>query len=172
MDRQSATSRCKRKSRNPNLLFTTFLEYRCHNLSLARRDAGLAYSGVLDTSRRILLNFLFLLLLIVLVVAFSSGAGKRLDDKTALVLNLTGRLVEQQTGNAQQMLLAEVRGGTKKDPQLRDVLLVLEAAAKDAKISSVVLLLDDLDGAGLPMLREVAAGWSRCWRETWRMSRI
>ena len=130
------------------------------SFSTPRRWFGLFWR-VLDTSRRILLNLLFLLLLIVLVVAFSSGAGKRLDDKTALVLNLTGHLVEQQAGSAPLMLLAEVRGGMKKDPQLRDVLSVLEAAAKDAKISSVVLLLDEFDGAGLPMLREVAAALER-----------
>ena len=128
--------------------------------STTRRWFGVFWR-VLDTSRRILLNLLFLLLLVVLIVVFSSGAGRRLDDKTALVLNLKGNLVEQQAGSAQQLLLAEVQGGSKKDPQLRDVLLVLEAAAKDEKISSVVLLLDDLEGAGLPMLREVAAALER-----------
>jgi protease-4 len=111
----------------------------------------------LDVGRRFILNMLFLAILVALAIGFFSGAGKKLEEKTALVLDLKGQLVEQNSGGLRDSLMAEAKGDTKKTTQLRDVLTVLNAAAKDPKIGSVVLLLDEMQGAGLPMLREVAA---------------
>jgi protease-4 len=45
--------------------------------------------------------------------------------------------------------------------QLRDVLTALDAAALDSSIGSVVLLLEDLDGAGMAMLNEVGQAVDR-----------
>ncbi|CAN5759236.1 signal peptide peptidase SppA [soil metagenome] len=115
----------------------------------------------LDTGRRFLLNLLFLALLVALAIAFFSGPGQKLDDKTALLLDVKGTLVEQHSGGLRESLVAEAKGDSKKTVQLRDILQVLDSAAKDPKISSVVLLLDDMQGAGLPMLREVAAAVDR-----------
>ena len=117
--------------------------------------------NALDVGRRFLLNMIFLALLVVLAIAFFSGPGQKLDEKTALLLNLKGALVEQHSGGVRESLMAEAKGDTQKTTQLRDILQVLDAAAKDPKISSVVLLLDDLNAAGLPMLREVAAALER-----------
>ena len=114
----------------------------------------------LDVGRRFILNMIFLAILVVLAIGLFSG-GKKLSDKTALILDLKGSLVEQHAGSARESLIAEVQGESKKSTQLRDILLVLEAASKDPKITSAVLLLDEMDGAGLPMLREVAAAIDR-----------
>ncbi len=111
----------------------------------------------LDAGRRLILNLLFLLLLIVIAVSLFGGGAKHLKEKTVLVLDLKGQLVEQRIGNAGDLLLEGMSGEKHKDTQLRDVLTVLSAAAKDPQISSAVLVLDDLQGAGLPILREVAA---------------
>jgi len=111
---------------------------------------------MLDGGRRIFLNLLFLILLIFIVIGLFSGGTKKLDDKTALVLDLRGNLVEQQTDSARQLLLMEAQGDKRDYTQLRDVTAVLDAATKDPKITSVVLLLDEMQNAGLPMLREVA----------------
>jgi protease-4 len=130
-------------------------------LSFLRRSAGMAWRA-LDASRRAALNLLFLLIIIVLVAAMFGGGVKPLTNKTALVLDLKGKLVEQHTGTARDAFLANVSGGEKRGVQLRDVLTVLDAAAKDAHISSVVLLLDDFGGAGgLAMLHEVGAALDR-----------
>lgn len=115
----------------------------------------------LDFSRRALMNLVMLLILISLGFAMFSGGVRKLDDKTALILDLKGDLVEQHSGNARDALLAEAQGNGKKSVQLRDLLSVLDNAAKDPKIGSVVLMLDDLDGAGLAMLRETAAAIDR-----------
>ena len=117
--------------------------------------------NALDVGRRFVLNLLLLAVIIVLVISIFSSGIKKLEDKTVLVLNFKGTLVEQHTGSARETLLAEARGDTQKTTQLRDILLVLDQAGKDPKIGSALLLLDDMSGAGLPMLREVASALER-----------
>lgn len=124
-----------------------------------RRWFGIFWRS-LDAVRRAILNLLFLLIIILLAIGIFSG-GKRIDEKTALILDLKGALVEQQSGNVREQLVSEAQGDTKENVQLRDVLQVLDAAAKDPKISSAVLLLDDFQGAGMPMLRDVGEALDR-----------
>jgi protease-4 len=117
---------------------------------------------LLDFSRRLVLNLLFLALVVVLATAWWLGRqGPVLKDKTALVLNISGDLVEQYSGSASEALLADALGQRRRETQLRDVLVALEAAAKDPKIDRVVLNLDDLDGGGTASLRDVAAALAR-----------
>ena len=111
---------------------------------------------MLDGGRRIFFNVLFLALLVFIAFGLFSGGTKKLEDKTALVLDLRGNLVEQQTDSARELLMMEAQGDKRDYTQLRDVTAVLDAATKDPKITSVVLLLDDMQNAGLPMLREIA----------------
>lgn len=120
---------------------------------------------LLDLTRRTLLNLLLLLLLGVLLWALWQRASgpPALQEKTALVVDLSGRLVEQFSSTSlRDTALQRVRGGS-EDPQtrLRDVLQVFEAAAKDDKITHAILVLDGLGAAGLPKLREVAAAVER-----------
>nr|WP_316642735.1 signal peptide peptidase SppA [uncultured Roseateles sp.] len=116
---------------------------------------------LVDASRRTLLNLLFLTLLGLLIYALVSRGPARLEEKTALVLNLGGTVVEQYSGNARDNLLNQAKGQETNETQLRDVLAGLEAAAKDNKISSLVLALDDFQGAGLSTLRELAGAIAR-----------
>ncbi len=118
--------------------------------------------SALDTGRRTVLNLLFLLVLVALAIALFAGGPKSPGPKTALVLNLKGHLVEQASGNARDALMNSVSGAdSRKTLQLRDVLSVLEAAAKDPDITSAVLLTDEMDGGGQAILREVAAALDR-----------
>jgi protease-4 len=116
---------------------------------------------LLDGTRKVLLNLLLLALLIAIVVGLATRGPKALQDKTTLVLDLKGALVEQFSGSAREQLMAQVQGQAQKQTRLRDVLRALEAAAKDDKISAVALRLDDFNGAGLASLHEVAAGLAR-----------
>jgi len=116
---------------------------------------------LLDASRRTLLNLLFLALLGLLIYGLVSRGPARLEEKTALVLNLGGTVVEQYSGSARDNLLNQAKGQETNETQLRDVLAGLEAAAKDDKISSLVLALDDFQGAGLSTLREIAGAIAR-----------
>ncbi len=129
-------------------------------LSSLRRGIGMLWRG-LDATRRFVLNMFFLLIVIVLLIGIFSGGAKPLVAKTALVLELRGDLAEQNTGSFSDTLLANVGGETRRTIQLRDLLTVLDAAAKDDNITSVVLLLDEMEGGGLAQLREIGAAIDR-----------
>ena len=117
--------------------------------------------SLLDSTRRVALNLLFLALVVAIVIAVAKRGPPALEDGTALVLDLKGTIVEQRAAGLRATALAQVTGQEAQNTQLRDVLAVLDAAAKDPKIARVVLMLDDLQGAGLPVLREVAAALER-----------
>jgi protease-4 len=129
-------------------------------LTSLRRGFGMFWRG-LDATRRFVFNILFLLLLIALLLAIFGGGTKPLGKKTALVLELRGDLVEEHTGGLRDTLLSNVGGEVRRTVELRDVLEALDAAAKDPRIASLVLVLDDFGGAGLSGLREVAAAIDR-----------
>ena len=116
---------------------------------------------LVDATRRASLNVLFLLVVVVVIVAIARSGQPSIGAKTALVLNLKGQITEQRAGSLRESLLGEARGDTTQKTTLRDVIAVLDTAAKDPKIASVVLELDDFDGAGLPTLHEVAVALER-----------
>jgi protease-4 len=123
-------------------------------LSSLRRGFG-AFWRALDATRRTLFNLLFLAFLIFVLWGMFGGGVKPLGARTALVLDLKGMLVEQSAGSVRDTLTATLSGDVKRTVQLRDVLTVLDAAATDANISSVLLMLEDMDGAGMAMLNEI-----------------
>jgi protease-4 len=115
----------------------------------------------IDASRRVVLNLVFLLILAVVVFALVKSGPAPIADKTALVLRIDGTIGEQKTGTLRSTALDQVRGEAVQKIQLRDVLAVLDAAAADPKIASLVVILDDLRPTGFSTLREVAAGIDR-----------
>lgn len=129
-------------------------------LTSLRRGFGMAWRA-LDATRRTVLNLLFLAFLIFVLWALFGGGARPLMPKTALVLDLKGMLVEQSAGSVRDALVANVSGDVKRTVQLRDVLTALDNAATDANIGSVVLVLDDMDGAGMAMLNEIGLAVDR-----------
>ena len=116
----------------------------------------------LDITRRALVNLVLLLLLGALLWAWLRPGAPTLEDKTALVLNISGTVVEQRSAvNLREQVLGQAQGQDSEQTRLRDVLAVLDAAAKDPKISHAVLMLDGLSGAGMVTLREMAAAIDR-----------
>src|SRR5450830_257173 len=116
----------------------------------------------IDASRRAVLNLIFLVILIALLYAIFGGGVKPLGNKTMLVLNLNGQLVEQTPGGAKLAQLANIGDDEgRRFVQLRDVLKVLDAAGRDPQIAGAVLVLDEMEGGGQARLREVAAGIDR-----------
>ena len=123
-----------------------------------------AFGGLwrlVDGTRRLLLNLLFLALIGALVWAFATRGPAELQDKTVLVLNLRGPVVEQYSGSWRDTALGRARGDQPRQVQLRDVLNVLDAAAKDPQITQVLLVLDEFQGAGLATLREISVALQR-----------
>jgi len=116
---------------------------------------------VVDVSRRVVLNVLFLLILAIVVVALIKTGPAPIAEKTALVLRIDGTIGEQKTGTLRSTALDQLRGEALQKVQLRDVLAVLEAAATDDRITSLVIVLDELRPTGFSTLREVAAAIDR-----------
>jgi protease IV len=116
---------------------------------------------VVDGSRRVVVNVLFLALLAIVIVALIKSGPSPIAEKTALVLRVDGTIGEQRTGTLRSTALDQVRGEALQKVQLRDVLAVLEAAADDSRITSLVVVLDELRPTGFSTLREVAAAIDR-----------
>ncbi len=115
-----------------------------------------------DFSRRLVFNLIFVAIVVLIVVALLRGGGPVLLDKTALVMNLDGSISEQRAGNLRAAALDQLGGGqTPQKLLLREVVSVLDTAAADDKISSVVLMLDNLQPTGFATLREVSAAIDR-----------
>ncbi len=116
---------------------------------------------VVDVSRRVVLNLIFLVIVAFVVIGLLRSGPPLLSEKTALVLNLDGSVAEQKTGNLRANALDQLRGEGAQKMQLRDIVSVLDTAAADAKITSLVLILDDLQPTGFATLREISAAVDR-----------
>lgn len=117
---------------------------------------------LLDGTRRALMNLFVLLLIVIVATALLTRGLKPLADKTTLVLKLDGNLVEQFSGSPREQLMAQAQGrSAPRQTRLRDVLAALDQAARDDKISAVLLDVEDLQGAGLAGLHEVSAALQR-----------
>jgi len=87
------------------------------------------------------LNVLFLLIVVVLVVALFHQLAPAPVGENALVVVLRGDLVEQYSGTRARLSWPR-RWGVERETQLRDVVAVLDAAARDPNIARAVLILD------------------------------
>lgn len=127
---------------------------------LFRRVFGGLYTAV-DSTRRFVVNLIFLAILILIVAAIAGGGKPETLEKTTLVLKPRGEIVEQYSGDPTEVAIARLMGEDVPETQLRDVLLALDSAAKDDKITQVLLHLGDFGGAGVTTLREVARAIDR-----------
>ncbi|HQR48766.1 MAG TPA: signal peptide peptidase SppA [Steroidobacteraceae bacterium] len=113
------------------------------------------WSG-LDGLRKVL-HLVLLLVLFSLVVGLFSAPIPLVRDKSALVIDPHGPLVEQLTGDPVERALSKALRTEPKETLLRDVVDAIESAADDDRISSLYLDLGGLEGGGLAKLQEVAA---------------
>ena len=126
-----------------------------------RRGFGMFWRA-LDATRRTVLNLIFLVIIVVLLFAIFGGGAKPLAEKTTLVLELKGELVEQHSATVRETLMSGIGAGeTRRTIQLRDMLTVLDNAAKDSNITTVLLMLDEFDVSGMANLHEIGAALDR-----------
>jgi len=116
--------------------------------------------NLLNFTRRLVFNLIFLFLLIAFFVALRNG-GTKLAERSALVLDPKGSIVEQYTTEPVQRAFSGLLGDKTKQVQLRDILRTIDTAAADRRIERIVLKPDDIDSAGLSTLREVGAALDR-----------
>jgi protease IV len=110
-----------------------------------------AFNGI----RRFVFGVLALIILYILIKALMSGA-KPFEAKSALVIPLKGNLVEQFSGSAQDLAIANALGEGNNELRIRDVKQALEYAAKDSQIDRVLLRVDGGFNAGQVGMREVS----------------
>ncbi len=116
--------------------------------------------NALNFTRRLVFNLIFLFLLIVFLLALRGG-GARLGERTALVLDPKGNIVEQYTSEPAQRALASAFGGKVREVQLRDIVRAIDAATLDKRIERLVIVPDEIAGAGMSTLREIGAAIER-----------
>jgi protease-4 len=103
-----------------------------------------------------------LLHLILLVVIFGAivwavtSSTPTVPDRAALVVKPQGRIVEQLSGDPVQRAIENAQGQQRQQTRLWDLVAAIRAAAADKRIRVLVLRLDDMQGAGLPELQELA----------------
>ena len=119
----------------------------------------------LNVVRLVLINVMFFgFLFLFLLLIFGIGAAKRsvdIQDSSVLVLKPQGRLVEQYSINPMQRALSKLSGNEPKEVQLRDLTGAIDAAAKDSRITRIVLDPGELQTSGFAALTEVGAALDR-----------
>jgi len=119
---------------------------------------GSVFKGIwlaLDGVRKVLHLILLLVLFGVLIVAGQSELPY-VPDQAALVLSPQGRLVEELSGDPLERALARATGEGLAETRLRDLVDVVDQARDDDRIHALVLDLEGFEGAGLPMLQDLA----------------
>ncbi len=122
--------------------------------------------GVINFTRNMILNIVFLLILAVILMAFAASQPKPIDIKTNSVLKLAivGDVVEELTFvDPYDEVVNDALGRNNRAPEtlLVDVLETLEYAETDDNIQSVLLDLQGLRSAGLSKLQEIGIAINR-----------
>ncbi len=120
----------------------------------------------INVARLLIVNAVFFTLLFVVVLAIFGGmavnrAKAVVQDGSVLVLQPEGQLVEQYSVDPLQRALARLSGDKMQQVRLRDLVGAIDAAAKDKRISRILLLPGELHAGGFAALREVGAALDR-----------
>ncbi len=109
----------------------------------------------LDGLRKVL-HLVLLLVLFGVLVAAGQSELPYVPESAALVLAPEGRLVEELSGDPLERALSRASGEGHAETRLRDLVDVVDEARDDDRIQALVLDLEGLEGAGLPMLQDLA----------------
>ncbi|AWL11799.1 Protease [Saliniradius amylolyticus] len=117
--------------------------------------------AVLNFSRKLFFNLIFIAIAVGIIVAIvNSEDGKVVVPKdSALVLNLNGKLVVQETQvDPFEKFMQEALGEKEEDPEVlvRDVIFAIDNAKQDNRIKTLILDLHGLRRSGLDKLGRVA----------------
>ena len=116
--------------------------------------------NTVNFTRRLVFNIIFVFLLVIFFGAMFAKAPK-IAERTALVVDPKGAIVEQFTAAPAQRALDKIAGSERREVQLRDLLHALDSAAKDTRIERVVFIPDEISSVGQASSREIAAAFDR-----------
>ncbi|MCM0147496.1 signal peptide peptidase SppA [Photobacterium galatheae] len=114
---------------------------------------------LLSFTRQLFFNLLFLALIGIIIFAFQEGAeSPALPDKAALVLDLDGPIVEKRTyiNPFDQVVDSALGQVPVQENILFDIVDTVRAAAKDDKITGLILNLKGMPETSLTKLRYIA----------------
>ena len=115
---------------------------------------------VLTLTRSVVVNLVFFILLFGFIAVISSGDEQiQVPEKTALVLNLVGDVVEQKREvDPMEAFLSEAMEQKDDNPEvlLSDILDVIGKAKSDDRVEILVLQLQGLNRTGLTKLQDIA----------------
>ncbi len=109
----------------------------------------------LDGLRKVL-HLVLLLAIAGFVIGVLHESTPSVPERAALVIAPQGRLVEQLSGDPVERAIENAQGEGVQQTSLWSLVDAIRAGAKDPRIHALVLDLDDMDEAGLPMLEELA----------------
>ncbi len=109
--------------------------------------------------RSIILNLLFIIIVLLGIGSMLGQPPVIVETGSALLINPEGTLVDQLTFvDPLNLLLSDsLASAGSGEILLRDLLAAIDYAATDKQISSIVLVLNNLDASGLSKLQEVGA---------------
>jgi protease-4 len=109
----------------------------------------------LDGLRKVL-HLILLLVLFGLLFAAVQSELPYVPERAALVLAPEGKLVEELSGDPLERALARATGEGRAETRLRDLVDIVDEARDDDRIHALVLDLEGLEAAGMPMLQDLA----------------
>ncbi len=110
----------------------------------------------LDLARRITLNLVFFVLLIVLLAWLLGSDVPDVPGKVALVLDIKGDIVEQLTGDpVERAFQKAVSDDAEPETLLKDLVDAIRAGREDPRIQALLLDLNHMGGARLTMLEDL-----------------
>ncbi|WP_158770154.1 signal peptide peptidase SppA [Paraglaciecola sp. L1A13] len=116
--------------------------------------------SVLNFSRKLFFNIIFLIIFIGIISLFFRDNGQiGVQQDSALVLNLKGDIVIQKNAiDPFEEFMQQALGQANEKPEvlLQDILLTIDNAKQDQRIKTLVLDLQELNGAGLDKLEQIA----------------
>ena len=116
---------------------------------------------ILSFTRSLVVNLIFFILLFAFIGVLSSGEEQlQVPDKTALILNLVGDVVEQKREvDPMEAFLSEAMEQKDDKPEmlLTDIIDVIGKAKQDERVEILVLQLQGLNKTGLTKLQDIAA---------------
>ena len=113
---------------------------------------------VIDGARKLLLNFIFLLIVYFVVMAvIDSSDTVIIRQDTALVLQPYGNIVEQYSGTPLDQILQQVTEQDRSETRLRDIVEAIRRARDDDRIVRLVIVPTYMWRVGMASLLELEA---------------
>jgi protease-4 len=128
--------------------------------SLLRRAFSRVWGGI-TLVRLAMSNILFLVLLVFVYVVYLGGAPEPLPERYALLLNMSGTVVDQKSPVDPLAALISEPSAQDHEVLLKDVLDAIDFAVDDPAISALVMELDALVYVGLSKTQEIVAALER-----------